>query len=168
MQWLNNDKFFYELVSAETLATIIELRVHPHISNICSHIHDYLLDSPEIPDLDETQGQCLLVLFNKLETELNILFRKETAFLFPCLKQNPQAPENCFTRSAIEMIETAQYKIIILVTEIRQLLNNYIYKDWSIEFKNCVSQLFELENAVFRWIHIEQNYLFESVQKENA
>lgn len=165
MQWLNDDKLFYELLSPDTLATIIELRVHPHIGNICSGIHDYFLAAPQIPDLSPNESQQLLIVFNKLETELNIIFKKESTLLFPCLKQNSNAPQKCLTASAIDMIETAQFKITFLLSQIRQILNNYIYKDWSIEFRNCVNQFFELENAAFRWIHTEQNHLFPSAEK---
>jgi hypothetical protein len=161
MQWMNEDKIIYEVLSKESLSAIIELRVHPHISKICSDIHDYMLQNEQISDIGTAESEMLHIQFEKLESEIILLFKKETNVLFPCLREHPITPEVCLDDAIVGVMQYAQHKITIMLMQIRQLLNNYIHKNWSKEFIICVNYFFELENAVFRWINIEQNYLFK-------
>ena len=45
--------------------------------------------------------------------------------------------------------------VIIII----RLLDNRNTKEW----KDCVNELFALENSIFQWIHVEQNLLYPKV-----
>ena len=64
----------------------------------------------------------------------------------------------------VESVHNTHQTIIGLTQKIRQQLNNYVVKPaWSKEWKDCVNELFALENSIFQWIHVEQNLLYPKV-----
>src|SRR4051812_39038449 len=107
MQWLSGDRLFYDVLSKDSLVTIIELRIHPYITELCSSVHDYFLDNPYIEDLSPNESMLLQTQFKQVEKELNSVFKKETGNLFPCLRKNVAEPERCFQETTMESIQAA-------------------------------------------------------------
>lgn len=162
------DNYSNAALTPEGLCNLIQLEYQPEIMSSCSSIEEYLEKHPFVKELPAPVSEVVQLLFKKLEDELKHLFLKETGIVFPYIKKNYHGTEkvhgNTVDVKVVESVHNTHQTIIGLTQKIRQQLNNYVVKPaWSKEWKNCVNEMFLLENSIFQWIHIEQNLLYPKV-----
>ena len=162
------DNYSNAALTPEGLCNLIQLEYQPEIMGSCNTIEQYLTTHPFVKELPASVSEVVQLLFKKLEDELKHLFLKESGIVFPYIKKNYHGTEkvdnNTVDVKVVESVHDTHQTIIGLTQKIRQQLNNYVVKPaWSKEWKDCVNELFALENSIFQWIHVEQNLLYPKV-----
>ncbi len=156
------------VLSPAGLCDLIQTDYQPEIISSCTLIEQYLNSHAYINELPSSDSEVVQLLFRKLDDEIQHLVLKESGIVFPFIKKNYQntkkSTENKVDPKVFDSVQHTQQTIIGLTQNIRKLLNNYVVKSsWSKEWKQCVSEMFSLENHVFQWIHIEQSLLYPKV-----
>ena len=166
MQLYQIDSLSQQALTIEGLCILIEKEYHFQIMDSGKKIKEYLLLHSDISDLTAPVSELLHLLFAKLDDEMNHLFRKESALIFPQIRKKyignqKRQDAQSIGLDTIESVRSTQSVISSLIQRIRQLLNNYLIQPhWNQDWKNCVNELFVLENKIFQWMHVEQNLLF--------
>lgn len=163
------DNYSNDALTPEGLCNLIQLEYQPEIMNSCSAIEKYLLLHPYIKELPVSVSELIQLLFTKLEDELKHLFLKESGIVFPCIKKNYQGTEklsnDCLDPKVFDSVHSTHQIIIGLTQRVRQLMDNYAVKsNSSKEWKDCINEMFALENKILQWVHIEQNLLYPKVK----
>lgn len=166
------DTNYKNALTPEGLCNLIEQEYQPQIKACYSHIYDYLLLHPQISELPVSVSELVHLLFIKLKDEIKHVFLKETGILFPLIKNSFKGlskTNNCIDDAVVESLKNKQYHISALLQKIRQLLHNYtIENNYSNDLKNCIDELYTLENKIFEWMHVEQNILFPKISCTNT
>ena len=162
------DNYSQAALTPEGLCNLIQLEYQPEIISLCNNVEGYLSKHPYVKEIPVSVSEVIQLLFKKLEDELTHLFLKESGIVFPYIKKNYHGTEavqgNTVDTKVVESVHHTHQTIISLTQKIRQQLNNYVVKpSWSKEWKQCVNELFSLENSIFQWIHIEQTLLYPKV-----
>jgi len=163
------DNYSNNALTPEGLCNLIQLEYQPEIMHSCSVIENYLSQHPYIKELPLSVSELIQLLFGKLEDELKHLFLKESGIVFPFIKKNYHGTEKVsasnFDPKLFETVFNTHQIIIGLTQRVRQLMNNYVVKsNASKEWKDCIDEMFLLENKILQWVHIEQNLLYPKVK----
>lgn len=163
------DSYSREAMTPEGLCNIIEYRYQAEIRHSAEKIQEYLHANPQVVELSDSVSELVHLLFQKLADEVLHLFRKETVIIFPCIKHHYRGteriiPTNCVENSVYRNIQGTHKLILNLVQRLRQVLDNY-HTDvsWSSAWKECLNEMFTLENKIYNWIYVEQNYLYPKI-----
>jgi len=163
------DNYSNNALTPEGLCNLIQLEYQPEIMRSCSAIEKYLLLHPYIKELPLSVSELIQLLFSKLEDELKHLFLKESGVVFPCIKKNyhgtEKLSEGCLDPKVFDTVHNTHQIIIGLTQRVRQLMDNYVVRaNASKEWKDCINEMFLLENKILQWVHIEQNLLYPKVK----
>ncbi len=162
------DNHSQEALTPEGLCNLIEMDFIPDIQLSLEDIQKYF-DKNIHTKADPVSAELVALMFIKLKDELDHLFRKEKGILFPFIKQSfagtmRVGKSKGIDAKVIDSLNKTQKGIIQLLQKMRQVLNNYSPLSYSTpEWKDCVNDMFELENKIFQWIHIEQTLLYPKV-----
>lgn len=163
------DKYSQEALTPEGLCNIIEFRYQSEISQLAGDIRVYLDENPQVTELSDSVSELVHLLFQKLSDEVAHLFKKESLIIFPCIKHHYNGterivPTTCVENSVYRNIQGTHKVILNLVHKLRQVLDNYSTEpSWSTGWKDCLNEMFNLENKIYNWIHLEQNYLYPKI-----
>jgi iron-sulfur cluster repair protein YtfE (RIC family) len=163
------DKYSQDALTPEGLCNIIEYNYQAEIKQSRDKIRGYLNDNLQVLELSDSVSDLVHLLFQKLNDEVEHLFKKETVIIFPCIKHHYNGterilPDRCVENSVYRNIQGTHKVILNLLQKLRQVLDNYITDPaWSIEWKDCLNEMFTLENKIYNWIHLEQNYLYPKI-----
>ena len=163
------DKYSEEALTPEGLCNLIEYKYQQEISQTAERISKYLDDNNQIVELSDSISELVHLLFTKLWDEVNHLFKKESMIIFPCIKHHFNGteriiPTNCVDNAVYRNIQGTQKVILNLVHKLRQVLDNYTADaKWSPEWKDCLNEMFTLENKIYNWLHLEQNFLYPKI-----
>jgi len=163
------DRLSREAMTPEGLCNIIEYRFQSEIRDSAGRIQDYLEENPQVLELSDSVSELVHLLFRKLNDEVVHLFKKETVIIFPCIKHHYRGtekiiPTNCVENSVYRNIQGTHKVILSLVQKLRQVLDNYhTDASWSRAWRDCLNEMFTLENKIYNWIHVEQNYLYPKI-----
>jgi iron-sulfur cluster repair protein YtfE (RIC family) len=163
------DKYSEESLTPEGLCNLIEYKYQKEISDIAARIRKYLDDNNQVVELSDSVSELVHMLFSKLWDEVNHLFKKETMIIFPCIKHHFNdtekiIPTNCVDNVVYRNIQGTQKVILSLIHKLRQVLDNYTADPkWSKDWKDCLNEMFTLENKIYNWLHLEQNFLYPKV-----
>ncbi|MDE3144031.1 MAG: hemerythrin domain-containing protein [Bacteroidota bacterium] len=156
------------ILSPTGLCDLIQKDYQPEIISSCKLIEQYFSAHAYINELPSSVSEVVQLLFRKLDDEIKHLFLKESGIVFPYIKKNyhntKKSTENKVDPKVFDSVQHTHQTIIGLIQNIRKLLNNYVVKPASSkEWKECVGEMFTLENHIFQWIHIEQSLLYPKV-----
>ncbi|HCT22498.1 MAG: hypothetical protein K2Y12_02360 [Chitinophagaceae bacterium] len=164
-----------EALTPEGLCNLIQFEFQPEINTSCSKIESYLLSNPQIKELPVSVAELVQLVFSKLEDEIKHLFLKQSGIVYPCIKRNYKGTVKmdsagpCLEHKVFENIHNTHQVIINLMQRLRQLLNNFSpTPNASMEWRECLNELFTLETKVLQWIHVEQNLLYPKVTGKPA
>jgi iron-sulfur cluster repair protein YtfE (RIC family) len=163
------DKYSQDALTPEGLCNIIEYNYQAEIKQSRDKITEYLNDNLQVLELSDSVSDLVHLLFQKLNDEVEHLFKKETVIIFPCIKHHYNGterilPDRCVENSVYRNIQGTHKVILNLLQKLRQVLDNYATDPaWSSEWKNCLNEMFTLENKIYNWIHLEQNYLYPKI-----
>lgn len=163
------DKYSQEALTPEGLCNLIEYKYQKEIQQSAGKIKDYLDDNAQILELSDSVSELVHLLFQKLYDEVEHLFKKESVIIFPCIKHHYNGtekiiPSTCVENTVYRNIQGTHKVILNLVHKMRQVLDNYSTEpNWSREWKDCLNEMFTLENKVYNWIHLEQNFLYPKI-----
>jgi iron-sulfur cluster repair protein YtfE (RIC family) len=163
------DKYSQDALTPEGLCNIIEYSYQAEIKQSRDKIREYLADNPQVLELSDSVSDLVHLLFQKLNDEVEHLFKKETVIIFPCIKHHYNGteriiPDRCVENSVYRNIQGTHKIILNLLQKLRQVLDNYATDPlWSNDWKDCLNEMFNLENKIYSWIHLEQNYLYPKI-----
>jgi iron-sulfur cluster repair protein YtfE (RIC family) len=163
------DKYSQETLTPEGLCNLIEFRYQTEIKQLTDKINSFLDENVQITELSDSVSELVHLLFRKLNDEVDHLLKKETLIIFPCIKHHYDGiekiiPTSCVENTVYKNIQGTHRVILNLVQKIRQVLDNYqTDPGWSKEWRDCLDEMFTLENRIYNWIHLEQNYLYPKV-----
>jgi iron-sulfur cluster repair protein YtfE (RIC family) len=163
------DKSSREALTPEELCDLIEFSYQNQIKQLSDKINGFLEENVQITELSDSVSELVHLLFRKLDDEIAHLFKKETLIIFPCIKHRFNGiekiiPTNCVENTVYRNIQGTHKVILNLVQKIRQVLDNYqADASWSSEWKDCLNEMFTLENKIYNWIHLEQNFLYPKI-----
>lgn len=163
------DKYTQEALTPEGLCNLIEFRYQKEIHDSTARISEYLEKNDQVVELSDSVSELVHMLFQKLNSEIEFLFRKESLIIFPCIKHHYHGtervvPSNCVDNSVYKNIQGTHKVILNLTQRLRQVLDNYTtHPAWSEDWKDCLNEMFTLENKIYNWIHLEQNYLYPRI-----
>jgi iron-sulfur cluster repair protein YtfE (RIC family) len=151
------------------LCDVLETKYHAEIKQSCRIIKQYLLENEEIRDVRGSVSDLVHLMFYKLDDEINKFLLKEKREIFPLMIQAFEEGQCEMDEDEIESIKETHLLILKIVQRLRQLLCNYVVKPaWSNWFKECVCEFYRLENKIYKWIHLKENYLFTKVVSVGA
>ncbi len=163
------DKYSEEALTPEGLCNLIEYKYQREIGDSAKRIMEYLDHNSQVVELSDSVSELVHMLFSKLWDEVNHLFKKETVIIFPCIKHHYRGtekiiPTNCVENTVYKNIQGTQKVILNLVHKLRQVLDNYnADPQWSKGWKECLNEMFTLENKIYNWLHLEQNFLYPKI-----
>ena len=163
------DKYSQEALTPEGLCNLIEYKYQKDIQESSGKINYFLGRNAQIIELSDSVSELVHMLFQKLDDEVQHLFKKESVIIFPCIKHHYNGteriiPTTCVENTVYRNIQGTHKVILNLVHKLRQVLDNYTADpDWSAEWKDCLNELFTLENKIYNWIHLEQNFLYPKI-----
>jgi iron-sulfur cluster repair protein YtfE (RIC family) len=163
------DRYSQEALTPEGLCNIIEYRYQSEIRQCSENIRGFLTANPQVLELSDSVSDLVHLLFQKLDDEVEHLFKKESVIIFPCIKHHYNGteriiPNTCVENSVYRNIQGTHKVILNLLQKLRQVLDNYSTDPaWSHEWRDCLNELFVLENKIYNWIHLEQNYLYPKI-----
>jgi len=163
------DKHSEEALTPEDLCNLIEYKYQREITDSAERIRSYLYQNSQVIELSDSVSELVHMLFSKLWDEVNHLFKKETIIIFPCIKHHFNGtekiiPTNCVDNAVYRNIQGTQKVILNLIHKLRQVLDNYTADPkWSEDWKECLNEMFTLENKIYNWLHLEQNFLYPKI-----
>ena len=163
------DKYSEEALTPEGLCNLIEYKYQREICDSAERIGKYLHENSQVVELSDSVSDLVHMLFSKLWDEVNHLFKKETMIIFPCIKHHFNGtekiiPTNCVDNVVYRNIQGTQKVILNLIHKLRQVLDNYTADPkCSKEWKDCLHEMFTLENKIYNWLHLEQNFLYPKI-----
>lgn len=163
------DKYSQEALTPEGLCNLIEYKYQREIQGSAERIKEYLYENAQILELSDSVSELVHMLFGKLNDEVEYLFKKESVIIFPCIKHHYNGtekiiPTTCVENTVYRNIQGTHKVILNLVHKLRQVLDNYSTEPgWSNEWKECLNEMFTLENKIYNWIHLEQNFLYPKI-----
>ncbi len=162
-------RYSQDALTPQGLCDIIEYKLQSEINDSAEKIREYLDENLQVLELSDSVSELVHLLFKKLDDEVQHLFKKECVIIFPCIKHHFKGtekivPSNCVDNSVYRNIQGTHKVIVNLVQKLRQVLDNYATEPtWSKDWKQCLNEMFRLENKIYNWIHIEQNYLYPKI-----
>lgn len=166
------DRYSQEALTPEGLCNLIEFRYQNDIKQSAEKIRAFLEENVQILELSDSVSELVHLLFQKLNDEVEHLFKKETVIIFPCIKHHYNGtekviPTSCVENTVYRNIQGTHKVILNLVQKLRQVLDNYqADSSWSKDWRNCLDEMFALENKIYNWIHLEQNYLYPKINSQ--
>jgi len=163
------DRYSQEALTPEGLCNLIEYKYQREIQESTGRIEHYLDENAQIVELSDSVSELVHLLFSKLNDEVQHLFKKESVIIFPCIKHHFNGteriiPTTCVENSVYRNIQGTHKVILNIVHKLRQILDNYTADNsWSGGWKDCLTEMFTLENKIYNWIHLEQNYLYPKI-----
>ncbi len=158
------DKKLQDEMNPAELCKFLEKECQYEILNSVKKITHYFSEEP-VYELSESIAELLQLLFAKLRDEVQHVFLKESGIVFPLIKKHNT--ETRLEPKIAESIHQTQKVILSLLVKIRQLLDNYIPGQGSgKKWKNCLNEMFLLENQIHHWIHIEQSLLYPAITRK--
>lgn len=158
-----------EFLTPGEICDIIQLQYHPQIESACTSINVFLAQNPLINELPVSVSEMVQLLFSKLQDDIKHLCLKEKVILLPYIKSISKNKEiiTGYTeteKNILTVIADTQKLIITTAEKIRVLLNDYfIQREWSAEFKHCVTDMKCLETKILEWITVEHHFLYPKV-----
>jgi len=158
-----------EVMTPEGLCNLIEFRYQRDIKDSAEKISEYLERNAQVLELSDSVSELVHMLFLKLKDEVDHLFRKETMIIFPCIKHHYDGtakviPTKCVENTVYKNIQGTHRVILNLMQKLRQVLDNYqTDPSWSKDWTECLDEMFTMENKIYNWIHLEQNYLYPKI-----
>ena len=158
---------FHE-IEAYILCDYIEDKLHASLRLQAALIQKYLRQDLYCVCNCTTQFSLIQVLFQRLEEEMEQVFRKESIVLFPLIREQVEGNGlKKINENAFEILKESHNKMIQIAQKLRQLTNNYFVKSgWNAPAKLCVNELFDFEQALQRWIHLEEGVLFPKLDSD--
>ncbi|MBX7240983.1 MAG: hemerythrin domain-containing protein [Bacteroidia bacterium] len=155
---------FYE-IETDVLCDYIEDKLHVMLRHQASLIQKYLHQDLYCVCNCTTQFSLIQVLFQRLEDEMEQVFRKEKLILFPLIRENVNNPKpHALSAKVFDLLRESHNKMIQISQKIRQLTSNYFAKPgWNAAAKLCVNELFDFEQSLQQWIHLEEGVLYPKV-----
>lgn len=163
------DKYTQEALTPEGLCNLIEYKYQKEIQQSADRIREYLNQNGQILELSDSVSELVHLLFQKMCDEVFHLFKKETVIIFPCIKHHYHGtekiiPTSCVENTVYRNIQGTHKVILNLVHKMREVLDNYTTDPaWSADWKDCLNEMFTLENKIYNWIHLEQNFLYPKI-----
>ena len=146
--------------SPVALCDEIEQELQPGIIATCERIEEYLRTHEQIAELPGSISDVVHMVFYQLHEEIRKFFRNEQDNFFPLIR----AAHNCLCVIEKEEVESNRedHRLILkIVKMLRQLMCDYLLQPhWSDELRECILELFSLENKIYKWIELEQELLF--------
>ncbi len=155
---------FHE-IETEVLCEYIEEKLHRLLRHQSDLIKKYLERDLYCVCNCTTQFSLIRMLFHRLDDEMEQVFRKESLILFPLIRENERrSSPRKIQEAAFKRLRESHSKMIQISQKIRQLTSNYFAKPgWNSPAKLCVNELFNFEQSLQNWIHLEEGILFPKV-----
>ncbi len=163
------DNYSQEALTPEGLCDLIEYKYQQEISHSAEKVNKYLEENSQIIELSDSVSELVHMLVTKLCDEVNHLFKKESMIIFPCIKHHFNGteriiPTTCVDNAVYRNIQATQKTILNLVHKLRQVLDNYSADPkWSTGWRDCLNEMFVLENKIYNWLHLEQSFLYPKI-----
>lgn len=111
----------------------------------------------------------LLKLYMNLMAELEVHLTKEEEILFPAIKEYEAHPSEELRIKAVRAMEESEDEhdgAGDILKEMREITNNYtVPKEGCMTFQKTYDKIVEIEQDLFRHIHLENNILFPRLEK---
>ncbi len=155
---------FYE-IETDVLCDYIEDKLHVVLRHQASLIQKYLQQDLYCVCNCTTQFSLIQVLFQRLNDEMEQVFRKEKLILFPLIRENiNNLTPHTLSDKVFDLLKESHNKMIQISQKIRQLTSNYFAKPgWNAAAKLCINELFDFEQTLQQWIHLEEGVLYPKV-----
>ena len=151
-------------LAVDKLCDTIENEYHNEINRSCDVISGYLNTIPKIKGAAESVSEIVHITFSKLKDEINRHFTNETEIIFPSI-QKCRERHSVLNDTLVIFLRDTHNLIRSNVQKLRELLcDNVEPKKRSNNFKECINELFSLENKIYKWIDLEEKILFPKVK----
>jgi iron-sulfur cluster repair protein YtfE (RIC family) len=151
-------------LAVDHLCQTIEKEYHRDINKSCEVISRYFDTYPSIKGAALSVSEIAYITFDRLKEEIYRHFTNEIEIVFPSIQNCPER-HSVLNDTLVIFLRDTHNLIRTNVQKLRELLcDNVAPSKRSTEFKDCINELFSLENKIYKWIDLEEKLLFSKVK----